>query len=478
VDGSGGAGSGATADDSASTDGSASTASSRPPQGVPPSRRARIRRLAAGLGPDIALLRRSDGFRRLYAGQLWSYAGNSISFVGMPYQAYQLTHSSLVVGLLSFAELVPLVATALLGGALADAVDRRRLIRGCQLFLCGSGAALALNAAAWHQLWLLFLLAVLSTGLYGLQRPSLEALVPVLIRRDELPAAAALTGLLGNAVSLAGPLLGGVAIAAGGLPVAYVADSAACVIALLIFSRMHATPPPPEAARPSLSGVLAGLRYARSRPELLGTYLIDISAMLFGAPYALFPAIAARLGGPAVLGVLYAAPAAGGLIMSMASGWTRRVSRHGRAIVLAVCGWGAGIAAFGFAPGLWWAVAALAAAGGADMVSGIFRMTMWNQTIPASLRGRLAGLEMISYTTGEPVGNLEAGLVAAATGSVRTAVVSGGVLSVLGAAVVAAAMPMLWRFDARDHPSEAGPEPGTDPAPGQNPAVSPGPAVP
>jgi MFS family permease len=470
VGGSGGAGTG--------TDGGAGTGRGGGAAAGQPSRRARIRRLAAGLGPDIALLRRADEFRRLYAGQLWSYAGNSISFVGMPYQAYRLTHSSLVVGLLSFAELVPLVATALLGGALADAVDRRKLITGSQLFLCGSGAALALNAAAWHQLWLLFLLAVLSTGLYGLQRPSLEALVPLLVSRDELPAAAALTGLLGNAVSLVGPLLGGIAIAAGGLPVAYLADSAACVVALLIFSRMHATPPPPEAARPSLSGVADGLRYARSRPELLGTYLIDISAMLFGAPYALFPAIAARLGGPAVLGVLYAAPAAGGLIMSMASGWTSRVSRHGRAIVLAVCGWGAGIAAFGFAPGLWWAVAALAVAGAADMVSGIFRMTMWNQTIPASLRGRLAGLEMISYTTGEPVGNLEAGLVAAATGSVRTAVVSGGVLSVLGAAVVAAALPMLWRFDARDHPGGSGP-PGTDPAPGQDPAaVSPGPAVP
>ena len=468
--GSGGAGTGA--------DGGAGTGRGGGAAVGQPSRRARIRRLAAGLGPAIAQLRRSDEFRRLYAGQLWSYAGNSISFVGMPYQAYRLPHSSLVVGLLSFAELVPLVATALLGGALADAVDRRKLITGSQLFLCGSGAALALNAAAWHQLWLLFLLAVLSTGLYGLQRPSLEALVPVLVSRDELPAAAALTGLLGNAVSLVGPLLGGIAIAAGGLPVAYLADSAACVVALLIFSRMHATPPPPEAARPSLSGVADGLRYARSRPELLGTYLIDISAMLFGAPYALFPAIAARLGGPAVLGVLYAAPAAGGLIMSMASGWTSRVSRHGRAIVLAVCGWGAGIAAFGFAPGLWWAVAALAVAGAADMISGIFRMTMWNQTIPASLRGRLAGLEMISYTTGEPVGNLEAGLVAAVTGSVRTAVVSGGVLSVLGAAVVAAALPMLWRFDARDHPGGSGP-PGTDPAPGQDPAaVSPGPAVP
>jgi MFS family permease len=258
-----------------------------------------IRRLAAAVGPDIALLRRSREFRLLYGGQMASFAGSMISFVAMPYQAYQLTHSSLVVGLLSFAELAPLVATALLGGALADAVDRRRLIRVSQCFLCGSGAALALNAAAWHQLWLLFLLAVVSTGLYGLQRPSLEALVPVLVRRDELPAAAALTGLLGNAATLAGPLLGGLLIKLGGLPVAYLADSAACVVSLLAFTSMRATPPAPDAARPSLRGVADGLRYASSRPELLGTYLIDISAMLFGAPYALFPAIAARLGGPA-----------------------------------------------------------------------------------------------------------------------------------------------------------------------------------
>jgi MFS family permease len=422
-----------------------------------------IRRLAAAVGPDIALLRRSREFRLLYGGQMASFAGSMISFVAMPYQAYQLTHSSLVVGLLSFAELAPLVATALLGGALADAVDRRRLIRVSQCFLCGSGAALALNAAAWHQLWLLFLLAVASTGLYGLQRPSLEALVPVLVRRDELPAAAALTGLLGNAASLAGPLLGGFLIKLGGLPVAYLGDSAACVVSLLAFSSMRATPPAPDAARPSLRGVADGLRYASSRPELLGTYLIDISAMLFGAPYALFPAIAARLGGPAVLGLLYAAPGAGGLIVSLTGGWAGRVHRHGRAIVLAVCGWGAGIVAFGFAASLWWAVAALAAAGAADMISGIFRMTMWNQTIPAGLRGRLAGLEMISYTTGEPVGNLEAGLVAAATGSVRIAVVSGGVASVLGAIVVAAALPALWRFDAREHRADP-----------QDPAISPG----
>jgi MFS family permease len=185
--------------------------------------------------------------------------------------------------------------------------------------------------------------------------------------------------------------------------------------------------------------------------------------MFFGAPFALFPAYAARIGGPAVLGLLYAAPGAGALLISATGGWAGRVHRHGRAIALAVCGWGAAIAAFGLAPGLWWAVAALAVAGGADMISGIFRMTMWNRTIPARLRGRLAGLEMISYTTGEPLGNLESGLAASLVGSTRVAIVSGGLACVVAAAVVTAALPMLWRYDARtDVPRD---EPGAEPRP-------------
>ncbi|HEY1619126.1 MAG TPA: MFS transporter, partial [Streptosporangiaceae bacterium] len=198
------------------------------------------------------------------------------------------------------------------------------------------------------------------------------------------------------------------------------------------------------------------------RPEILGTYLIDIAAMFFGAPYALFPAFAAKVGGPAALGVLYASPGIGGLLISATSGWAGQVHRHGRAIALAVAGWGAGIAAFGLAPGLWWAAAGLAVAGGSDMVSGIFRMTIWNQTIPSRLRGRLAGLEMISYTTGEPLGNMESGLAASLTGSVRVAIVSGGLACIVSAVAVTAALPMLWRYDSRTwQPAEpaAVPEP-------------------
>jgi MFS family permease len=372
-----------------------------------------------------------------------------ICYVALPYQAYLISRSSLVVGLLSCAELLPVLFGGLLGGALADSVERRKLIlitQGCTA-VCAGG--LAVNALVVRQLWLLFVLAALLTGAFCLQRPSVEVIVPRLVPHDDLPGAAALSGLLGTVAFTAGPLIGG-ALLVGGLPLAYFGSVLACASALIPFALMSPNPPAADAGRPSLRGLGEGLRYARSRPDLLGTYLIDIGAMLFGAPYAVFPQVAAGLGGPAVLGLMYAAPGFGSMLVSLTSSWTRHVHHHGRAIALAVCGWGVAIAAFGFAPSLALAVLALAAAGASDMISGLFRMTMWNQSIPARVRGRMAGLEMISYSTGEPLGNVEAGAIATLTGSVRLAVVSGGVLSILGALIVSLALPALWRYDARD----------------------------
>ena len=408
------------------------------------------------LRPDLAPIRHSREFRLLYTGQGLSSAGVMVGYVALPYQAYQLSRSSLIVGLLSCAEFAPLLLTGLIGGALADAIERRRLILLTQgAAVCCTGGLLA-NALAWHLLWPLFVLAGLLAGAYGLQRPSVEVLVPRLVPHADLPGAAALSGLLGTASQVGGPLIAG-ALLTGGLPLAYAAGGLTCVLAMAPFAAMRPSPPAEDADRPSLRGLAEGLKYARRRPDLLGTYLIDIGAMFFGAPYAVFPRLAAGLGGPAVLGLLYAAPGMGSVLVSLTSSWTRHVHRHGRAIALAVGGWGICIGAFAFAPGLPLAVLALAAAGGCDMVSGIFRMTMWNQTIPARVRGRLAGLEMISYTTGEPLGNLETGAVAALTGSVRTAVLSGGVLSLLGAAIVTLALPALWRYDARSSvPGQAG----------------------
>ena len=417
-------------------------------------RRSPWRRWLRAIVVDTRALRHRD-FRLLFAGQSVTYLGSMITYVAVPYQVFQLTRSPLVVGLLSLAELGPLLLTALVGGALADSVDRRAMVRVTEAGLTLTSAGLAANALLPHpRVWVLFCAAALMAGLDGLQRPSLEALVPRLVSRDELPGASALQSLRGNAGQLAGPAIGGLLIAGAGLPAAYLVDMASFAGSLLALALLRAVPPPPEAGRASLRGIVEGLRYARSRPDLLGTYVVDIVAMLFGMPMALFPAIAARLGGARTLGLLYAAPAAGALLISAASGWIDRVHRHGVAILLAAAAWGAAIVGFGLARSLWLVLAMLAAAGAADMVSGMFRTTMWNQTIPDELRGRLAGIEMVSYVTGPLLGNVEAGLLAAAVG-VPASVVSGGLLCVAGVAVVALALPAFRAYDARGHAGTA-----------------------
>jgi MFS family permease len=397
---------------------------------------------------DARPLRRRE-FRLLFIGQTITFAGSMITYVAIPFQVYRLTRSPLAVGLLSLAELIPLLLTALVGGALADALDRRRMVRATEAGLLLSSAGLALNALAPRpHVWVLFCAAALMAALDGLQRPSLEALVPRLVPRDELPGATALQSLRGNVAQLAGPALGGLLIAGAGLPAAYTVDVASFAVSLLALSLLRAVPPPQGAERPRLRGIVEGLRYARARKDLLGTYVVDIVAMVFGMPMALFPAIAARLGGARPLGLLYAAPAAGALLISAGSGWIGRIHRHGLAILLAAAAWGAAVVGFGLAHPLWLALLMLAAAGAADMVSGMFRTVMWNQTIPDELRGRLAGIELLSYTTGPLLGNVEAGLLAAVVG-VPASVVSGGLLCVVGVALVGLALPAFRRYDDR-----------------------------
>jgi Transmembrane secretion effector len=381
-----------------------------------------------------------------------------VTFVAIPYQVFQLTRSPLAVGLLGLVELLALLLTALVGGALADARDRRSMVRATELALAVLSAVLAVNSAMNRPgVGVLFAVAAAIAALEGLQRPSLDALLPRLVPREELTAAAALGALQNGAAMIGGPALGGLLIAAAGLPVAYAVDVASFAIALLLLWRMRAVPPPTEAERPSLRGVLDGLRYARGRPELLGTYLVDLAAMVFGMPMALFPAVAARYGGPGVLGLLYAAPSAGALLANAISGWTARVRRHGLAILVAAGAWGVGVAGFGVASRLWLALTLLAAAGAADMVSGLFRMTIWNQTVPDRLRGRLAGIELLSYASGPALGNLESGAAAALVG-VRASVVSGGLLCVAAVALLALAMPGFRTYEV----DAAGQGPGAE----------------
>jgi len=412
-------------------------------------RRARGGRgLVTTLRIDVAPLRRSREFRLLFIGQGVSFFGSMVTYVALPYQAYRLSHSSLIVGLLSLAELIPLLITAFVGGALADAVDRRRMVRVTESVTCLVAGALVVNSLSAHpRLWVLFAIAFAWAGIDGLQRPSLDAMVPRLVSTEELPAAAALSSLKSNLGMVAGPPVAGVLIVAVGLPVTYGVDVATFFVSLVALALMRAVPPPPDSDGLSLRAIADGLRYARSRQDLLGSYLVDMNAMFFGIPTALFPQVASHLGGAAVLGVLYAAPSVGSLLVTLTSGWARRVRRHGRVIALAAGVWGLGIIGFGFASSLPLAVVGLVVAGGADMVSGLFRSTMWNQSIPDALRGRLAGIEMLSYSSGPTLGNVEAGLVEALAG-LRVSIVSGGVLCVVGTAALAAALPRFWKYDA------------------------------
>jgi MFS family permease len=384
----------------------------------------------------------------LFVGGGISFLGSMVSFVALPYQAYKLTHSSLVVGLLSLAELMPLLVTAFVGGALADAVDRRSLIRWTEAGMAVVSAMLLANALSSDpQLWVLFVCAVLVAGLDGLQRPSLDALVPRLVDPGKLAATSALMSLRSQVGMIAGPAITGVLIAAGGLPVTYGIDVASFAVSLVALAMLGATPPPPDEAELSLGAIRHGLSYAWSRKDLLGTYFVDMNAMFFGMPNALFPQFATHLGGPAALGVLYAAPAVGSFAVTLTSGWTVRVRRHGKMIAIAAVVWGIGIVGLGFSPNLWLAAMSLVVAGAGDMVSGLGRMTMWNQSIPDALRGRLAGIEMLSYASGPTLGDVESGLVDGLLG-LRTTIVSGGVICIVGTAVLASLLPAFWKYDA------------------------------
>jgi MFS family permease len=393
---------------------------------------------------DFGPLRRRRDFRLLWIGQGVSFFGSMITFVALPYQAFHLTGSSLVVGLLGLAELVPL-----LGGALADAVDRRRMMQVTELSFAVGSLVLVGNALLAHpHVWVLFAMSVVLATLDGLQRPSLEALTPRLVERDELMAAGALSTFRMTLGQIAGPALAGILLATAGLPATYAVDTATFVVSLAALRMMRAVPPPPEAEPPSLGRIAEGIRYAGSRQDLMGTYVVDIVAMFFGMPMALFPAAATHLGGAGVLGLLYAAPAAGSLIATATSGWTARVHRHGAGVCVSAAAWGAGIVVFGIAPDVGIALLGLAVAGGADMLSGMFRMTIWNQTIPDHLRGRLAGIEQVSYSTGPLLGNVESGVVASLAG-LRASIVSGGALCIAGVALAALTLPAFWRYDAR-----------------------------
>jgi MFS family permease len=400
------------------------------------------------LSLDLSPLRTSRDFRLVFIAGLVTAFGSFISYVTIPYQVAKLTDDPLMVGLIGVCELLPLIFMSFVGGALADYIDRRLLVWGSEAALAVICGILLVNSLSDEpHLWLLYVAAFLTAAVAGLQRPALQAMVPRLVKPEELPATMSLQSLSMQFAQLAGMPLAGILLATFDLAWVYAFDLLTFAVSLICLFLVKAVPPPAAADRPSLNSVITGLRYAKSRPELLGTYLVDINAMFFGMPSALYPFLADDLGGPKVLGLLYAAPAVGSLLATIGSGWTARVHRHGLMVLIAAALWGVGIVGVGLSNTLWLTLFCLAFAGGADMVSGLFRMIIWNQTIPDHLRGRLAGIEMLSYTTGPLLGQLRAGAMARTGLGVAGSIWVGGVLCVIGSLALAAALPKFLRYD-------------------------------
>lgn len=413
---------------------------------------------------DLAPLRESAGFRALFFSRSATVFGNQVASVALLVQVKQVTGSALAVGVLGVAQLVPLIGFALYGGALADRLDRRRVALATEVALGVVVVALVVNALLPRPaLWPLYAAAAVLTALMAVQRPSLEAALPRVVTREHLAAAAALFGSSYNVSGIAAPALGGLLTVGPGPGWAYVLDIATFAASIALLWRLPPLPPGDRTAPVRLwRGTGEAVRYALGRPELLGSYLTDLAAMILAFPAALFPFVADDLHASWALGPMYAATAAGAVLASAVSGWTARVRRHGRAIALAAAVWGGAIIGFGLTGNLAIALFCLVVAGGADLVSGVFRQTLWNQTIPDELRGRLAGLELISYAAGEPLGRVRSGAVAAVAGPAAS-LWTGGAACVVAVAACCLALPRFWTYRA-DHVVESSGESDGAPA--------------
>ncbi len=400
---------------------------------------------------NVSLLRDNRKYRLLFSGQFISFMGTMITGVAVPYQVYHITGSTLMVGLISLFQLVPLLFTALLGGILADRHNRRKLILLTEILMAMGSLLLAINSMLPHpSLWFLFLVAVIVSGINGLHRPALDSIVQQIVAKKDFAMVATLNNFIFSIGLIAGPAIAGLMIARFGLVATFMVDFGTFLFSLLMVVLIGQVSQPLLAKAQSILGALKeGFSYAFSRQELVGTYLVDFIAMIFGMPMALFPAIAQAHGGPEILGLLYSMPAVGSFCVSFFGGWVSLIKRYGVAIAISASIWGIAIILFGLGLkiNLILALFFLAIAGAADAVSGIFRSTLWNQTIPTELRGRLSGIEMISYLSGPKLGDTEAGLVAALFG-VTASIVSGGIFCVIGVVLSCFYLPKFWRYNS------------------------------
>ena len=388
---------------------------------------------------DTTPLRVSRDFRWLWLGQAVSFFGTTITTAALPYQVFHRTGSSLAVGLLGVVQLGPLLVFSLFGGAYADAIDKRRLLLVATVLAAACSLALTVNAALAHpQLWLLYVLGAATSAMEAVTFPGTRSLLPLLLEEELRPAAFGLQSPYGSFGMMVGPAVGGLLIAAFGLTSAYAVDVLTFAVAIGLFAGLAPSPPVTELRGPRSSSVLEGLRFLRGESVIMSIFGIDLLAMVFGMPRALFPALAVRLGGgPALYGLLLSSVAAGAFVASLLSGWTARVRRQGRAVLWAVTAWGGAIAIAGLARSPLLVLAMFACAGGADMISGVYRSTIAAGVTRDDMRGRVSGVETAVYAGGPALGDVEAGVVGGLAG-VPFAIVSGGVACMLAAAVFAA----------------------------------------
>jgi MFS family permease len=396
---------------------------------------------------DTSPLRESRDFRLLFTGQLVSVLGTQLTVVAIPYQVYGMTHSSLQVGAVSLAQLFPFIAGALMAGPIGDAVDRRPIMVWTSAAMALTSTGLAINAAVAHpSLIVIYLVSAVAAGLMGFSSTARMASVPGLVERRRLPAAFALNQILIQVGVIVGPALSGVLLGIG-LPLVFGLDAGTFVVACVCTALMAPIPPTHDGRGRSVwQSTKEGLRYLRSRQALQGVYLIDINAMVFGMPRALFPAMAGSVfgGGTITLGFLYAAPGVGALVGAVTTGWLEHVRRQGWAVIVAVAVWGGAITVFGLVDTLWIALVMLAVAGWADVISAVLRNTMLQTSIPERFRSRMSSIQMAVVQGGPRLGDMESGLVATVT-TIEFAVVSGGLACIVGAALIGTLMPGFRR---------------------------------
>ncbi len=363
--------------------------------------------------------------------------------VAAPIQVFELTGSTLMVGLLGLAQFPALLLGSFIGGGLADSRDRRTVFLWAQVFLALTSVGLAVNAmAANPSVAVVFVFTAGNALLSGIDAPARSASIPRLVSAEALPAALALQVLMFQTAGAVGPAIAGIVISQWTLAAAYWIDTATFAVAIIAVLFMSPLPAPPGARQGGVKSALEGFRFLRSRQELKGVFLIDINAMVFGMPRALFPELGLEVfgGSAATVGYLFAAPGVGAMLAAFTSGWVGRIKQLPKATTVAVVIWGVGIAGFGFSPWLWLALVLLAVAGAGDAISAVFRSTMLQLTTPDRLRGRMSAVHIAVVAGGPRIGDMEAGLVSSGFGP-RVAAWSGGLAAAVGAIVVFRTLP-------------------------------------